>query len=84
MDFTIKKANFYVGVNTPEGLALITKTDNIKRTWEADPEGTPKVFTKKIAEEMVLSLYLNGVMATVVYIPDYINWHHQPFIVTKD
>lgn len=84
MDFTIKKANYYVGVTTPAGLMLITETDNIKHTWEADPNGEPKVFTKKLAEEMVLCLYLNGTHSVVVYTPDYITYKHQPFAMKED
>lgn len=73
MDFKIKKPVYYVGVQTGDfenrdyHLTLITEVDNLNKTWKAEVNKKPMVFTKELAEEMVICLGINDTFAVVVY-----------------
>lgn len=71
MELKINNPKYYVGVQTNNGdrdyhLCLITETDNATSTWKAEADKKPKLFTKKLAEELVVCLAINGVFAVVV------------------
>lgn len=77
MDFKIKKPKYYVGVHTSRGLELVTKTEG--SMWYADKDQKPKVFTKSLAEELVVCMAMNDTFAVVLYTQDHIDLLKQPF-----
>lgn len=71
MELKISNPTYYVGVQTNNGdrdyhLCLITETDNVTNTWKAEADKMPKVFSKRIAEELVMCLAINETFAVVV------------------
>ena len=80
MDFKINKPKYYVGVHTSRGLELVTSIDNIEHTWKAEKNAKPMVFSKSLAEELVICMGINGTFAVVIYTQNHVDLLTQPFV----